>query len=70
MLFYNNWDSNSGAINTALTNRIGDFFIFSFFSGVIFYGYYFFSFEIICSFIVLLLLLTSFTKSAQFPFSS
>nr|AGY95421.1 NADH dehydrogenase subunit 5 [Hypodontus macropi] len=70
VLFYNNWDSNSGAMNTALTNRIGDFFIFSFFSGVIFYGYYFHSFEMICSVMILLLLLTSFTKSAQFPFSS
>nr|YP_010519791.1 NADH dehydrogenase subunit 5 [Zoniolaimus dendrolagi]UXP34568.1 NADH dehydrogenase subunit 5 [Zoniolaimus dendrolagi] len=70
VLFYNNWDSNSGAMNTALTNRIGDFFIFTFFSGVLFYGYYFFSFELMCSFMVLLLLLTSFTKSAQFPFSS
>nr|YP_010519815.1 NADH dehydrogenase subunit 5 [Parazoniolaimus collaris]UXP34592.1 NADH dehydrogenase subunit 5 [Parazoniolaimus collaris] len=70
VLFYNNWDSNSGAMNTALTNRIGDFFIFTFFSGVIFYGYYFFSFELMCSTMVLLLLLASFTKSAQFPFSS
>nr|UXK95577.1 NADH dehydrogenase subunit 5 [Macropostrongyloides lasiorhini] len=70
VLFYNNWDSNSGAMNTALTNRIGDFFIFTFFSGVIFYGYYFYSFEMLCSVIILLLLLTSFTKSAQFPFSS
>nr|YP_009019469.1 NADH dehydrogenase subunit 5 [Chabertia erschowi]AHA52599.1 NADH dehydrogenase subunit 5 [Chabertia erschowi] len=70
VLFYNNWDSNSGAMNTALTNRVGDFFIFCFFSGVIFYGYYFFSFELMCSITVLLLLLTSFTKSAQFPFSS
>nr|YP_008963966.1 NADH dehydrogenase subunit 5 [Hypodontus macropi]AGY95409.1 NADH dehydrogenase subunit 5 [Hypodontus macropi] len=69
VLFYNNWDSNSGAMNTALTNRVGDFFMFSFFSGVIFSGYYFYSFEMICSFMVLLLLLTSFTKSAQFPFS-
>nr|BAV82830.1 NADH dehydrogenase subunit 5 [Strongylus vulgaris] len=70
VLFYNNWDSNSGAMNTALTNRIGDFFIFSFFSGAIFYGYYFFSFELMCGSMLLLLLLTSFTKSAQFPFSS
>nr|BAV82602.1 NADH dehydrogenase subunit 5 [Ancylostoma caninum] len=70
VLFYNNWDSNSGAMNTALTNRIGDFFIFSFFSGAIFYGYYFLSFEMMCSSMILLLLLTSFTKSAQFPFSS
>nr|UXK95565.1 NADH dehydrogenase subunit 5 [Macropostrongyloides spearei] len=70
VLFYNNWDSNSGAMNTALTNRIGDFFIFTFFSGVIFYGYYFHSFEMMCSIMIILLLLTSFTKSAQFPFSS
>nr|UDL72538.1 NADH dehydrogenase subunit 5 [Oesophagostomoides longispicularis] len=70
VLFYNNWDSNSGAMNTALTNRVGDFFIFSFFSSVVFYGYYFCSFEMMCSSMVLLLLLTSFTKSAQFPFSS
>nr|YP_010892324.1 NADH dehydrogenase subunit 5 [Cylicostephanus longibursatus]WJO90057.1 NADH dehydrogenase subunit 5 [Cylicostephanus longibursatus] len=70
VLFYNNWDSNSGAMNTALTNRIGDFFIFSFFSGVLFYGYYFLSFEMLCGSMILLLLLTSFTKSAQFPFSS
>nr|UXK95541.1 NADH dehydrogenase subunit 5 [Macropostrongyloides baylisi] len=70
VLFYNNWDSNSGAMNTALTNRIGDFFIFTFFSSVIFYGYYFYSFEMVCSAAVILLLLTSFTKSAQFPFSS
>ena len=69
VLFYNNWDRNSGAINTALTNRIGDFFIFSFFRRVIFYGYYFFSFELICRSMILLLLLTSFTKRAQFPFS-
>nr|AHA52611.1 NADH dehydrogenase subunit 5 [Chabertia ovina] len=70
VLFYNNWDSNSGAMNTALTNRIGDFFIFCFFSSVLFYGYYFFSFELMCNLMILLLLLTSFTKSAQFPFSS
>lgn len=70
VLFYNNWDRNSGAINTALTNRIGDFFIFSFFRGVMFYGYYFFRFELICSVITILLLLTSFTKRAQFPFRS
>nr|YP_003433932.1 NADH dehydrogenase subunit 5 [Syngamus trachea]ACX85180.1 NADH dehydrogenase subunit 5 [Syngamus trachea] len=70
VLFYNNWDSSSGAMNTALVNRIGDFFIFSFFSGSLFYGYYFFSFEMMCFYTVLFLLLASFTKSAQFPFSS
>lgn len=70
VLFYNNWDRSSGAINTALTNRVGDFFMFTFFSGSLFFGYYFLSFEFICGVIVSLLLLTSFTKRAQFPFSS
>ena len=70
VLFYNNWDSCRGAINTALTNRLGDYFIFVFFSGSIFSGYYFLSFSIFRSYLVILLLLTAFTKSAQFPFSS
>nr|AVV66505.1 NADH dehydrogenase subunit 5 [Cooperia oncophora] len=70
VLFYNNWDSNSGAMNTALTNRVGDFFMFTFFSGSLFYGYYFLSLEFLCGFSVILLLIASFTKSAQFPFSS
>nr|YP_009050226.1 NADH dehydrogenase subunit 5 [Nematodirus oiratianus]AGZ64214.1 NADH dehydrogenase subunit 5 [Nematodirus oiratianus] len=70
VLFYNNWDSSSGAMNTALTNRIGDFFMFSFFSSSLFFGYYFLSLEFMMGLIILLLLLTSFTKSAQFPFSS
>nr|YP_003434043.1 NADH dehydrogenase subunit 5 [Trichostrongylus axei]ACX85192.1 NADH dehydrogenase subunit 5 [Trichostrongylus axei] len=70
VLFYNNWDSNSGAMNTALTNRIGDFFLFTFFSGSLLSSGYFLSLEYVCSFVLILLLLTSFTKSAQFPFSS
>nr|YP_001700364.2 NADH dehydrogenase subunit 5 [Haemonchus contortus]ABY64771.2 NADH dehydrogenase subunit 5 [Haemonchus contortus] len=70
VLFYNNWDSNSGAMNTALTNRLGDFFLFTFFSGCVFVGFYFISFEFFSLSMMILLLLTSFTKSAQFPFSS
>nr|YP_009162020.1 NADH dehydrogenase subunit 5 [Litoditis aff. marina PmIV]AKS28870.1 NADH dehydrogenase subunit 5 [Litoditis aff. marina PmIV] len=70
VLFYNNWDSCSGAMNTALTNRLGDYFMFVFFSGSIFSGYYFLSFSMFSSYLVILLLLTAFTKSAQFPFSS
>lgn len=69
VLFYNNWDSCRGAINTALTNRLGDYFMFVFFRGSIFRGYYFLTFRIFCSYITLLLLFTAFTKSAQFPFS-
>ena len=57
-------------MNTALTNRVGDFFMFRFFSGRLFYGYYFLGLEYMCEFLVILLLLTSFTKRAQFPFRS
>lgn len=70
VLFYNNWDRCRGAINTALTNRLGDYFIFVFFSGSIFSGYYFLSFRMFSFYLSLILLLTAFTKSAQFPFSS
>nr|YP_004300496.1 NADH dehydrogenase subunit 5 [Pristionchus pacificus]ADZ52299.1 NADH dehydrogenase subunit 5 [Pristionchus pacificus] len=70
VLFYNNWDSCSGAMNTALTNRLGDYFMFVFFSGCIFSGYFFMSFSFFSFFMVMMLVLTAFTKSAQFPFSS
>nr|YP_009110120.1 NADH dehydrogenase subunit 5 [Caenorhabditis tropicalis]AIW58305.1 NADH dehydrogenase subunit 5 [Caenorhabditis tropicalis] len=70
VLFYNNWDSCSGAMNTALTNRLGGYFMFVFFGLSVFSGYYFLSFSMFSSYMSLLLLLTAFTKSAQFPFSS
>lgn len=70
VLFYNNWDRCRGAINTALTNRLGDYFIFIFFSGSLFSGYYFLRFSIFSSYLSVLLLFTAFTKRAQFPFSS
>jgi len=57
-------------MNTALTNRLGDYFIFVFFSGSIFSGYYFLSFSMFSFYLTFLLLLTAFTKSAQFPFRS
>lgn len=69
VLFYNNWDSCSGAINTVLTNRLGDFFIFFFFSFSFFSGYYFISLSYFVYIPRLLLVFTAFTKSAQFPFS-
>jgi len=70
VLFYNNWDSCRGAINTALTNRLGDYFIFVFFSGMVFSSYYFLSFSYFGVYVTLILILTAFTKRAQFPFSS
>nr|BAV82872.1 NADH dehydrogenase subunit 5 [Toxocara canis] len=69
VLFYNNWDSCSGAMNTVLTNRLGDFFLFIFFTSVMFSSYYFLSLSWFCGVSSLMLLLASFTKSAQFPFS-
>nr|YP_010938382.1 NADH dehydrogenase subunit 5 [Toxocara apodemi]WLE72141.1 NADH dehydrogenase subunit 5 [Toxocara apodemi] len=69
VLFYNNWDSCSGAMNTVLTNRLGDFFLFIFFTSAMFSGYYFLSLSWFCGVSSLMLLLASFTKSAQFPFS-
>nr|YP_009642627.1 NADH dehydrogenase subunit 5 [Heterakis dispar]QCI56233.1 NADH dehydrogenase subunit 5 [Heterakis dispar] len=70
VLFYNNWDSCSGAMNTVLTNRIGDFFLFIFFSSIVFSSWYFYGLSIFMFLSMLLLLLAAFTKSAQFPFSS
>lgn len=69
VLFYNNWDRCSGAINTVLTNRLGDFFIFVFFRGSIFFNFCFFSFNFFVWTSGLFLILTAFTKRAQFPFS-
>nr|YP_011035805.1 NADH dehydrogenase subunit 5 [Halicephalobus mephisto]WRI60236.1 NADH dehydrogenase subunit 5 [Halicephalobus mephisto] len=69
VLYYNNWDSCSGAMNTVLTNRLGDFFIFVFFSSCIFSNLSFFSFMYLYWSSMFFLVLTSFTKSAQFPFS-
>lgn len=44
VLFYNNWDRNRGSINTVLTNRLGDFFLFVFFSFSLFLNLNFFSY--------------------------
>nr|BAT21228.1 NADH dehydrogenase subunit 5 [Rhabditophanes sp. KR3021] len=69
VLFYNNWDSCSGSMNTVLTNRLGDFFMFIFFALSFFSGFYFISFSFVAITPALFLILTAFTKSAQFPFS-
>ena len=69
VLFYNNWDRNSGSINTVLTNRLGDFFLFVFFSFSYFLNFRFFSYMFFLWGPLVFLVLTAFTKSAQFPFS-
>nr|AST14930.1 NADH dehydrogenase subunit 5 [Hammerschmidtiella sp. ZengetLiu-2016] len=69
VLFYNNWDSCSGAMNTVLTNRVGDYFLFLFFGMVMFCTLSFFIVEYFFVVGVFLLVAAGFTKSAQFPFS-
>lgn len=68
VLFYNNWDSCRGAMNTVLTNRVGDYFLFLFFRFFLF-GRNFFYFLIFGGVVLGALLLgAGFTKRAQFPF--
>nr|UFQ24452.1 NADH dehydrogenase subunit 5 [Pingus sinensis] len=70
VLFYSNWESCSSAMNTAMTNRLGDFFLFIFFCGFFMSGQNSLSLEFCSLGLVVFLVLCSFTKSAQFPFSS
>jgi NADH-ubiquinone oxidoreductase chain 5 len=67
VFFYNNWDRCSGSINTALSNRIGDFFILIGFSYFIVIRSRFFIFILVFNYFVYLII-ASFTKRAQFPF--
>nr|YP_009142698.1 NADH dehydrogenase subunit 5 [Oxyuris equi]AKI07548.1 NADH dehydrogenase subunit 5 [Oxyuris equi] len=69
VLFYNNWDSCSGAMNTVLTNRVGDFFLFLFMCFFFFGSQGFYSMVYGGLVVVGFLVLAGFTKSAQFPFS-
>lgn len=68
VLFYNNWDRCRGAINTVLTNRVGDYFLFLFFRIIIFRSLNFFVLEYFFILTGFLLILAGFTKRAQFPF--
>jgi NADH-ubiquinone oxidoreductase chain 5 len=70
VLFYNNWDSCSGSINTVLTNRLGDYFIFIFFGGSLIGCYSIVDHSLFRDYLGLLLIFTAFTKRAQFPFRS
>lgn len=69
VLFYNNWDRCSGSINTVLTNRLGDYFIFIFFRGALIGCYSIIDHSLFRDYMGLLLIFTAFTKRAQFPFS-
>nr|AOW68750.1 NADH dehydrogenase subunit 5 [Plectus acuminatus] len=69
VMYYMNWDSISGAMVTVMTNRLGDYCLFWFISSFFFCSVYS-SMLFAASGLFFILLVTSFTKSAQFPFSS
>lgn len=69
VLFYNNWDRCRGAMNTVLTNRVGDYFLFLFFRFFLFGGSFFYFLVFRGVVLGSLLLGAGFTKRAQFPFS-
>lgn len=70
VIYYLNWDSISGAIVTVLTNRLGDYCLFWFVASLFFRGFLIFSSIFVVSALFFILILTSFTKRAQFPFRS
>jgi NADH:ubiquinone oxidoreductase subunit 5 (subunit L)/multisubunit Na+/H+ antiporter MnhA subunit len=69
VIYYMNWDSISGAIVTVITNRLGDYCLFWFISSFFFCSVYS-SMLFAARGLFFILLVTSFTKRAQFPFSS
>ena len=70
VLFYNNWDRCRGAMNTVLTNRLGDYFLFIFMCGFWFSGLRFLRLILRFGLGLGVLVLAGFTKRAQFPFRS
>jgi len=69
VIFYLNWDRISGAMVTVLTNRLGDYCLFWFIASLFFSGYFVFSSIYVSSALFFILVVTRFTKRAQFPFS-
>lgn len=57
-----------GSISTVFTNRIGDFCIFLFFNGVILFSSSILSYQFFCSFLIFILIISSFIKGGQYPF--
>nr|WLV27616.1 NADH dehydrogenase subunit 5 [Mansonella ozzardi] len=70
VLFYGNMSSFSGSMSTIFTNRIGDFCIFLFFNGFVFFSCGSLSYQFFGSLVVIMLLLSSFIKGGQYPFGS
>lgn len=65
VIFYSNWDRNSGGLNTLLCNHLGDVFIILFFSVMIFNRS---SWRMLTTPSLLFIVISAFTKSAQGPF--
>nr|ASS35166.1 NADH dehydrogenase subunit 5 [Thelazia callipaeda] len=70
VLFYNNVVSRSGAMSTVFTNRVGDFCIFLFFNGFVFFTLSILSYQFFNCLISLMLFLAGFIKGGQYPFGS
>nr|WAX01710.1 NADH dehydrogenase subunit 5 [Philometra sp. HZ-2022] len=70
VLYYGNWDSCSGAMNTIMMNRIGDAGVFLVFSGIFINGGGLNSSEALIGLSLMFFMMSCLTKSAQVPFSS
>nr|BAV82668.1 NADH dehydrogenase subunit 5 [Brugia pahangi] len=70
VLFYNNVVSRSSSMSTVFTNRIGDFCIFLFFNGFVFFSVGTFSYQFFSSLLVFMLFISAFIKGGQYPFGS
>nr|WAP90830.1 NADH dehydrogenase subunit 5 [Neofoleyellides sp. XM-2022] len=68
VLFYGNLVSRCGAMSTVFTNRVGDFCIFLFFNGFVFFSLGLFSYQFFGFMVSFMLLLSSFIKGGQYPF--
>lgn len=69
VIYYLNWDSISGGMVTVLTNRLGDYCLFWFVASLFLRGCLINSSNYIIPALFFVLVVTSFTKRAQFPFS-
>ncbi len=70
VLYYNNWESCSGAINTVLTNRFGDFMLFMILSINSFSLFILMPLYWMKLIPIIFIIFTSFSKSAQYPLGS
>nr|YP_010618331.1 NADH dehydrogenase subunit 5 [Camallanus lacustris]WAX01721.1 NADH dehydrogenase subunit 5 [Camallanus lacustris] len=70
VLYYGNWDSCSGSLNTVMLNRLGDVCVFLVFSGLFVLGESFIFVMVLGVSSLVFFFFGCMTKSAQIPFSS